>query len=124
MDLKACSVDFRIISAYALHCGYARDALAGFYFELYCHAHGVRGSGRYAIVGGDFNTQLHAALRSDEMKAFVSEHGLAILSDKPDLPWSGRWTFDSNWPWPQIAVGLHSRGQSADSLAGRNRSRT
>ena len=67
-----------------------------FYSELHCKLPGVRSSGRHAIVGDDCNTQMHAGWRSDVMQAFVAEHGLEMLPDKPELPRSRRWTFESS----------------------------
>ena len=95
VDVKVYGVNFRIISAYAPHCGYGRGALQTFYSDLHNQLHGVRSSGRHVVIGGDFNTQVHAGWRSDVMKDFAAEHGLEILSDRLDVPWSKRWTFES-----------------------------
>ena len=92
IDLNVNEVNFRVVAAYAPHCGYGAVSLEEFYTGLHEVIDCAKKPGTHVVVGGDFNTQLNCGVRTIPLLSFAAEHDLAITCDRPELPWSKKWT--------------------------------
>ena len=77
------------------HGGLPKATLDDTYRDLRTFAREACLLGRYCVIGGDFNTQLHVGVRGELLDELASEFEMIICNEHDNLDSANAWTFES-----------------------------
>ena len=85
----------RFISVYLPHAGFPRQMLDDTYNDLRSTVRTAKQTGKYAVIGGDFNTQADVGMRGELLSEFASEFELHLCNVNDNGREEDEWTFES-----------------------------
>ena len=84
------------IAVYMPHAGYERAVLDHTYDHLDKATRWAYKYSRSVVIGGDFNTVLHAGLRSEKLFEHMGQHSLSMANAQELVAMDAKWTFQSS----------------------------